>query len=190
MGKDPFGSVREQLERGKLDALRDLEPESSALSASHWKVSTSTDMRRKISFAARIRTVGESWDTVARVLDYDSAETAKRAIVKGHPEEWEAEQPHAHKVIQRNYLPKRAIQGLLSCVNMFTEETYKTRGIEYKDAASVAIRASNAATKMIKTVNTLSEEEGDKVFDEVTEKNIKGLQSILNEMATTKKNDG
>lgn len=172
-----FDIVKKGVEEDRGEDLRDLEPDEESLTLSHWKGGTSMEMRRKISFAARLRTIGEGWDSVASILEYKSGRTARDAIVRGHAEEWDREQELAHVAVQRRYLPKKSIQGLLTAIDIFTTRKYETiRNCSYGDAAKIAISAANAANSMLKTVEKVGA--GD-VVDDTTRENIMSLRKEL-----------
>jgi len=173
-----FDVVKQVVTSNRGEDLRDLEPDADSLGLSHWKADTSMDMRRKIAFAARLRTIGESWETVATILDYKGGQSARDTIVRDHAEEWDREQELAHVAVQRNYLPKKAIQGLLSAIDIFTTRKYEDmRGCSYSDAAKIAISAANAANSMLKTAERVGA--GD-VADDTTRENLSAIRKELN----------
>ncbi len=174
------GAIKSQREK-KLSELRELEPDKRSLRAPHWPADVPMDVRRNIQFAARLSMYGEGWETIADVLGFKSQQDAVDAVVTQYPDEWEHEQNVAWRALLLTKLPKQSIQVLKSILDNVTDEKKrKKEGVEYKDAATLAIRAAESIRKMMSDVEDVSS--GDKIKDDVEDETVQDTREWLNSL--------
>jgi len=179
-----FRKSMSQFGEKKLAELRDLEPDEELLKrADIWSSGTSPDLRRNIAFAAILRTMGEDWGVIARVLGYGSGSEVRAAVIDGHAGEWDKVTTEAHSAVIRRKLPKDALQGLLKAIKVFTEEEYGHGNLErvgYKDAGDLMVKASNAAARIMKEMQDSGA--GEDAEDDVLDSNISSITKELEKM--------
>jgi len=179
-----FRKSMSQFGEKKVSELRDLEPDEDLLKRGDiWDSGTSLSLRRDIAFAAVLRTVGEDWGVIARVLGYDSGLEVRAAVIDGHAGEWDKVTTEAHSAVIRRKLPKEALQGLLKAIRVFTDEEYGHGNLDrvgYKDAGDLMVKASNAAARIMKEMQDGGG--GDDAEDDVLDNNISNITKELEKM--------
>lgn len=162
------------------DQLRELEPSAGDLDGGMFDSGMSSEMRVKIQHAARMRVLGESWDTIADVLGYESGDSASRWLKEKHPECWDMQGRAAYEAVMRSRLPKLAVRVQNKAMQQYLSESYDEDKVDYEKIARLALQASNGVTKMLKrAADQFDSGSGDRPSDRAIEEAREAIDDMI-----------